>query len=167
VPKDRVIGTDPSVDTEVIGGSPIKLLMSKGPNTVEVPNVVGLTTEKALAQIEALELTANIQQSDSDAPSGDVVTQTPSAGVKLKKGKQVTIFVSSGTLQVPDVVGEPKALAIKNLKKAGLKPVVRTDTSAPPEQAGLVTNQFPIGGSTATRGSTVQISVGQPAAPTP
>ncbi len=167
VPKDEVIGTEPAAELEVTSGSAVKLLISKGQNRSEVPDLVGLPTEQAVAQIEAAGFSASVTEREDTAPPGEVVAQTPTAGQMSKPGTQVTIFVSSGTLQVPDVVGLPKQAATRALKKAGFKPAVRTDTSAPPEQAGLVTNQFPLGGSTARRGTTVQISVGAPAEPTP
>ncbi|MGZ5325414.1 MAG: Stk1 family PASTA domain-containing Ser/Thr kinase [Solirubrobacterales bacterium] len=165
VPKGQVAGTEPAAGTSVEGGSTVTLLVSKGSNKVDVPSLVGLQQEQAVAQIEAAELTASIQQQDDTAPEGQVVGQTPTAGQKIKRGGQVTIFVSTGTLQVPNVVGLRKQAAVNALKKAGFKPVVATDPSAPPDQAGLVTSEFPIGGSTARRGTTVQITVGAPAAP--
>jgi beta-lactam-binding protein with PASTA domain/predicted Ser/Thr protein kinase len=168
VPEGLAVGTDPAAATGVETGSAVKLLVSKGPNAVEVPSVVGLTTDAAVKSIEAAGLTANIQQRQDTAPPGKIVAQTPTAGQKLKKGGQVTIFASSGTLQVPSVIGQTKQAAVTALKKAGFKPVVRLDTSAPAESAGLVTDQFPLGGTAATKGTVVQISVGAPPSqPTP
>jgi eukaryotic-like serine/threonine-protein kinase len=168
VPSGAVAGTDPSAGISVQTGSTVKLLISKGSNKVTVPGVVGLTTQAAVNKIQVANLTANIQQQQNSAPQGKVLSQSPVAGQQLMPGGQVTIFVSTGTVQVPNVVGSTKQAAISVIKQAGLKPVVSNDTTAPPAQAGIVTNQFPGGGSTATRGSTVQISVGQPAAtPTP
>jgi serine/threonine-protein kinase len=167
VPKGQVAGTEPAAGTSVEGGSTVTLLISKGSNKVAVPSLVGLTQEQAVAQIEAAELTASIQQQDDTAPEGQVVGQTPTAAQRIKRGAQVTIFVSSGTLQVPNVVGLSKQSAVNTLKKAGFKPIVAPDPSAPPDQAGLVTSEFPIGGSTARRGSTVQITVGAPAETVP
>ncbi len=158
----RVIGTEPAAATQVAGGSTVKLLVSKGSNQLDVPNLVGLSTEDAVAQIEALELSANIQQTEDPAPVGRVLSQTPSPGQKVKKGAQVTIFVSTGTMAVPNVVGTARESAVTTLKKAGFKVTVTLDSAAEPSQSGLVTSQFPIGGSGAPRGSTVQISVGAP-----
>ncbi len=165
VSKGSVIGTEPAAGIQVAGGSTVKLLVSKGSDKVDVPAVVGQTTEQAVSAIETAELTASIQQRVDAAPEGQVVAQTPTGGQKLKRGGQVTIFVSSGTAQIPNVIGAGRQTAVSLLKKAGFKPVVGTDPSAPPEQAGLVTKQFPLGGSSATRGSTVQISVGAAAPP--
>jgi serine/threonine-protein kinase len=162
VAKGLVFGTEPAVGTGVQAGQTVTMLISKGANTVTVPGVVGLTQEQATARIQQAGLTAIPQQRPDPTTAGKVVAQSPSAGQELKKGGAVTIFVSTGTLQIPNVVGQTKQAAVASLKQAGFKPVVTLDTSAPPESAGLVTTQFPLAGSAATRGSTVQISVGAP-----
>jgi len=162
VPKGLVAGTDPAAGISIQGGSTVKLLISKGSNKVTVPSLIGQKQDSAVTQIETAGLTANIQQQNNTAPAGQVLAQTPTAGQMLKPGGQVTIFVSTGTLQVPNVVGLTKSAAVNTLKKAGFKPVVSTDPAAPAEQAGLITSEFPVAGSTASRGSTVQITVGAP-----
>jgi eukaryotic-like serine/threonine-protein kinase len=163
VPEGRVAGTDPAAGTNVETGSPVKLLISQGSNKVEVPSLTGLKSEQAIARLEAAGLTAVPQQRDDPgAPPNQVVGQTPTAGTEVKHGSQVTIFVSSGATQIPNVVGMTKQEAVAALKQAGFKPVVRPDTEASPEQIGLVTDEFPLGGTSAVRGSTVQITVGAP-----
>jgi serine/threonine protein kinase len=162
-PEGRVAGTDPAAGTNVETGSPVKLLISQGSNKVEVPSVTGLKSEQAIARLEAAGLTAVPQQRDDPtAPPDEVVGQTPTAGTEVKAGAQVTIFVSSGAAQIPNVVGMTKQEAVTALKQAGFKPVVRPDPTAPADQVGLVTDEFPLGGTSAVRGSTVQITVGAP-----
>jgi eukaryotic-like serine/threonine-protein kinase len=165
VPKGRVIGTEPAAATGVESGSTVNILVSQGSNRITVPSVIGLQSDAAVTRVEDAGLTAQIQQRDDPAAPGKVVAQTPTAGQQAKKGAQVTIFVSTGSAQVPNVVGLSKQAAVNAVKKAGFKPVVRLDSSAPPEAAGLVTDEFPLGGTSAVRGSTVQLSVGA-AAPT-
>ncbi|MDX6617486.1 MAG: eukaryotic-like serine/threonine-protein kinase, partial [Solirubrobacterales bacterium] len=162
VAKGLVFGTEPAVGTGVQAGQTVTMLISKGANTVAVPGVIGLSQEAATARIQQAGLTAIPQQRQDPSPPGKVVAQSPTAGQELKKGGAVTIFVSTGTLQVPNVVGQTKQAAVAALKQAGFKPVVSLDSSAPPESAGLVVDQFPLAGSAATRGSTVQISIGAP-----
>jgi beta-lactam-binding protein with PASTA domain/predicted Ser/Thr protein kinase len=165
VPKGRVIGTEPAAATGVESGSTVNILVSQGSNRITVPSVIGLQSDAAVTRVQDAGLTAQIQQRDDPAAPGKVVAQTPTAGQQAKKGAQVTIFVSTGSAQVPNVVGLSKQAAVNAVKKAGFKPVVTLDSSAPPEAAGLVTDEFPLAGTSAVRGSTVQLSVGAAAPP--
>jgi serine/threonine-protein kinase len=164
VPKDRAIGTEPGPGTEVPTGSAVTLLISKGTNQVAVPFVVGLQTDEALAKLNDLELSVNVVQRDDDAPQGEVVDQSPEAGELVKKGAQVTIFASTGIVQVPSVVGLPRQEAVTELKAAGFRVAIREDTTAAPEEDGLVIDQFPPQGSRTQRGDTITIVVGAPPA---
>jgi len=167
VPKSRVIGTEPDAGTRIQQGSVVELLVSRGSNRVEVPAVVGATEQSAIDAIEAAGLSANVVQRDDEAPEGQVVSQTPSAGQLVEKGSQVTIFVSTGVVVVPGVIGEPRRRAVTTLKRAGFNVNVEEDSTASPEEEGIVTDQFPPGGSRGRRGDTVTVVVGDPPPPPP
>jgi beta-lactam-binding protein with PASTA domain/predicted Ser/Thr protein kinase len=168
VPKDRAIGTDPGVGTEIATGTTVKLLISKGSNLVEVPTLTGLTTEEALSRLDAAELGSSVVEREGDAPAGEVVSQSPPAGKQVKRNSNVTIFVSSGAVSIPDVVGSTQSSATRTLKKAGFTVVVQESETSSPDQVGRVIQQFPPGGSRGQRGDTVTITVGTaPSAPTP
>jgi len=170
VPEDRVIGTEPAAGTLVQGGSTVQLIVSRGTNRIEVPSVLGLQTQAALRALEAAELTGNVVQRDDDAPAGEVVGQSPTAGQRVRPGTQVTIFVSTGTISVPDVIGEPRKVAVTALKRAGFSVSVNEETTTDPGEDGVVLDQFPPAGSRGQRGDTVTISVGvfeEPPPPTP
>jgi serine/threonine-protein kinase len=162
VPAGRAIGTDPEAGTEVSGNTTVTLLVSRGSNRVTVPDLTGLQEEAALAALDAAELSGNVSERDSDAPEGQVVGQSPGAGRRVKRGSQVTIFVSSGAIVVPDVIGEARKQAVTDLKRAGFSVAIQEDPTAAPEEEGLVTGQFPPGGARGQRGDTVTIDVGAP-----
>jgi beta-lactam-binding protein with PASTA domain/predicted Ser/Thr protein kinase len=160
VPKGLVTRTDPAAGTEISVGSTVKLVVSSGTAKSTVPDLVGSQLDPALAELESAGLTANVVQQDVSAPAGEVVDQAPSAGTKVKKGSQVTIFVSSGAVVLPDVIGEDRSTAVKRLKKLGLVVVVRIDSTSPPEDFGLVVDQYPSAASRVQRGDTVTLTVG-------
>jgi serine/threonine-protein kinase len=160
VPKGLVTRTDPAAGTEISVGSTVKLVVSSGTAKSTIPDLVGSQLDAALAELESAGLTANVVQQDASAPAGEVVDQAPSAGTKVKKGSQVTIFVSSGAVVLPDVIGEDRSTAVKRLKKLGLIVVVRIDSTSPPEDFGLVVDQYPSADSRVQRGDTVTLTVG-------
>jgi eukaryotic-like serine/threonine-protein kinase len=162
LPRGRAIGTEPAAGTEIARGTTVKLLVSRGTDKVEVPSVIGLQTDAALAAMDQAELNTNVVQRDDEAPVGEVVDQSPPGGELVKRGASVTIFVSTGVVQVPGVVGLQRQEAVNTLKRAGFRVAVRLDPTADPDEDGLVTDEFPPGGSRAQRGDTVTLVVGAP-----
>jgi eukaryotic-like serine/threonine-protein kinase len=167
VPSDTVqdgfaIRTVPRAGTEVERGTRVRLFVSSGAEQVSVPDVVGQTRETAETEIEETGLEVSVQQSESDQPVGEVVSQSPSPGTKLDRGERVTITVSSGpeTVDVPSVVGLPAGQATAQLRAAGLTPVRRERSVSDESQDGMVVEQQPGGGSEADRGDSVVIIVG-------
>ena len=167
VPEGRAIGTEPAAGAQVATGSPVTLTVSRGSNRITVPDVVGLDAQDALSELSAAELTGNIVQREDEAPANEVVGQSPTAGAQVKRGAQVTIFVSTGAISVPGVVGQPRGNAVTTLKRAGFSVSVSEQSTDDPSQDGRVINQFPPGGSSASRGDAVSIVVGRAAAPAP
>jgi beta-lactam-binding protein with PASTA domain/predicted Ser/Thr protein kinase len=165
VPKGRVIGTEPAAGTQLSTSQVVTLLISRGTNRVEVPDVVGLDDQAALAALQSAGLAGILVQRDSTEPEGQVLSQSPSAGNLIARGSQVTIFASTGAITVPDVLGQPRRAAVTALKRAGFTVAVTEETTEDPTEVGMVLSEFPPGGSRGRRGDTVTISVGV-AAPT-
>lgn len=160
IPEGRAIGTDPGAGFSVNTGQTVKLIVSRGSNKVEVPSVIGLQDDQALARLQSAELAGTVVQRDSDEPAGKVVAQSPSAGKLVRSGSAVTIFVSSGAISVPNVLGQDRAPAVTALKRAGFVVAIDEQPTTDVTQSNRVLNQFPPGGSRGQRGDTVTISVG-------
>jgi eukaryotic-like serine/threonine-protein kinase len=92
----NVIRTNPPAGTSAPKGSEVILVVSKGPRTFPMPNVVGLTKEEATAQLEALGLSVNtvFLPPSPGSPPDIVVYQGPAQGTSVHAGSQVTIYVS-------------------------------------------------------------------------
>jgi eukaryotic-like serine/threonine-protein kinase len=165
VPRGGVIGTSPPAGTQLSTAQAVSLLVSRGANTVTVPDVVGLDDQAALAALGNAGLSGTEVQRDSTEPQGKVLSQSPAAGKQVGRGSQVTIFASTGAITVPDVTGQPRKAAVTALKKAGFTPAVTEENTTDATQVGVVISEFPPGGSRGQRGDTVTISVGV-AAPT-
>ena len=157
-----MIGTSPPAGTQLSTGQAVTLLISRGTNTVIVPNVVGLDDQAALAALGNAGLSGTEVQRDSTEPEGKVLSQSPAAGKQVARGSQVTIFASTGAITVPNVVGQhAEGGRRRALKKAGLRR--RGDRARPRPtrpRSGVVISEFPPGGSRGQRGDTVTISVG-------
>jgi len=89
VPSGTVVGTDPAAGQGVNRGSQIAVHVSKGPEMVPVPNLVGMTLEAAQAQLQAKGFEVDTQ---SYLPGRLVRAQSPAANTSVTKGTQVTLF---------------------------------------------------------------------------
>ncbi len=85
-----VIDTDPAGGGKAQPGSTIKIIVSKGPDVVTVPNMRGLTLDAASAQLQAAGLTSAV--SGAYRPGAKVRAQDPPSGVVVKRGATVTLF---------------------------------------------------------------------------
>ncbi|MHB1808193.1 MAG: Stk1 family PASTA domain-containing Ser/Thr kinase [Solirubrobacteraceae bacterium] len=89
-----------------------------------VPNVQNKPVAEARAILKRDHFVASTKTaSNASVPAGNVVTETPSAGSKLKRGSTVTLVVSSGrgTSTIPKVTGLSEHDAGEALHKAKLK----------------------------------------------
>ncbi len=100
-----VIKTDPARTTVVAEGAEVIVYVSTGKATkmIDVPNVVGLTEEKAKSDIEKSGLTVETETRDlssgeKEYPKGYVIAQDPDANSseKVPEGTTIKIYVSSG-----------------------------------------------------------------------
>jgi beta-lactam-binding protein with PASTA domain/tRNA A-37 threonylcarbamoyl transferase component Bud32 len=91
VPKDAVIDQSPTAGKSVARGTVVTLRVSKGPQTVTVPDVRGEKISRAISELEALGLKATVQHVRGG--HGDVVLdQDPAPGAKVRVGTTVTLL---------------------------------------------------------------------------
>jgi serine/threonine protein kinase len=122
VPVGEIISTDPPATTRVAEGEVIRVYVSQGKASVDVPRVENLSAEAAVAAIEAAGLTfaATNQENHASIPAGTVIRSDPESGSSAKQGDPVTLYVSSGNVSVPDVTGEPIGTASATMRDIGL-----------------------------------------------
>ncbi len=106
------VPAQPSLVTgmEVVQGTVIAVVVSKGPEPRVVPQLVGLDIEAAKAALVALQLTM-VKTDDvfSDVPIGAVAQQSVAAGGTVDRGGSVSIALSKG----PDLVVMPNLSGLK------------------------------------------------------
>jgi serine/threonine-protein kinase len=93
VPSGQVISLAASADPLPEAGS-VSLTVSKGPEFVTMPNVVGETVAAARNALQALGLTVVIDTDQLSSRYGivKVSRQTPAASSRVRVGSEVTIF---------------------------------------------------------------------------
>lgn len=106
VEKGKIISQKPKAGESVRTNEPIRLVISKGPEMVQMPELVYLTREEALKKLEKAGLQAEIATEYSEqAAEGLVIRQSVETGAKTAKGSSVTITVSLGKASVQQSSG--------------------------------------------------------------
>ena len=164
-PAFSVISQDPEDGLKVKEGVTVQLVVSQGPEQVEVPRLEGATRQEAeqrLAQA-GLALGDISTRPDDVVEEGRVVAQNPAAGSRQEKGGQVSLILSSGKelIPVPTVVDVDRETAETRINEAGLKTQVETTCDASQTEDRVI-DQQPAPGTRVKEGETVTIVLNQP-----
>ena len=160
IPQGRIASQLPLAATRVLHGSSVTLTLSQGPGDTTVPaTIIGQTLINAQAIISAAGLfVSQTTPVDSSQPPGTVLAVTPTPGSVLPAGSPIQLQISSGSLQVPSLVGLTGIQALATLTEAGF--LVRTVNAYDATQpVGNVLAQAPAAGTTQNIGSYVTITL--------
>jgi serine/threonine-protein kinase len=162
-----VVDQNPQANERVSQGSKVTLSVSSGPNTVEVPDVAGFTVEEATARLREVNLSVagTDQVNNTDVERGKVVETSPTSGQTVNVGSAVTLKVSSGKVEVPDVVGMTRDEAARTLSDLGFRTKTTYVESDKPEDTVL--SQSIAKGKLSDYGTQITLRVARPAPPTP
>ncbi|MDP2014299.1 MAG: Stk1 family PASTA domain-containing Ser/Thr kinase [Actinomycetota bacterium] len=158
-PAGTIAGTRPAAGSEVKRGSSVDLLVSKGPEPVQIPELIGKKQQGATAALKSLGLDADITRTYSESVAkGRVMSATPGAGTTVNSGTSVELIVSDGPppVVVPKLIDMRRRDAIAALTRLGLKAKVISGQATP---LNRVYSQNPAAGTEIPKGSTVTISV--------
>ncbi|MFO7690605.1 MAG: PASTA domain-containing protein, partial [Cryobacterium sp.] len=113
VPRDEVIRTAPPTGTIVRPSESITVFISTGAQPTDVPNVTNQTLTDARASVRAAGLVpGSVTLQNSPTVTADVVIGTdPEAGSEEQVGYTVNFVVSSGSVRLPDMTGQPLSAA--------------------------------------------------------
>jgi eukaryotic-like serine/threonine-protein kinase len=164
VDKGKVIETSPAEGQQLTRGTTVTLVVSKGPQQVAVPNVVGRNRDDAEQSLRNAGFQVSVdEREDKSHDPGTVLEQNPPAGAKLSKGGTVTLTVAKAPPQVrvPDVVDQPFADAKTALKAAGFHVKRHLQPVDSQDRDGVVLDQTPGADQKADQGSLVTLSVGR------
>ncbi|RKS74080.1 serine/threonine-protein kinase [Motilibacter peucedani] len=157
VPAGQVASSSPVAGASLLHGKPVALVLSKGPQPVAVPKLVGSTLEDATTALTALRLeVASTEDYSETVPDGTVISQATPAGTSVLPGTSVAVVVSKGPplVKVPGVVGKTRGSAVAKLQAAGFKV-----TTSGVDILHLVLFQSRKGGSMVPKGTTIHLTI--------
>lgn len=160
----------PPATTVVTASTVVTYVVSTGPETIPLPDVVTMRGIDAEFQLRSLGFQVQVVSAPDRLSAGFVFRTEPPAGTPLRRGDTVTIFVSIGDkVRMPDVTGLPEEEAIRRVVAAGLtwsysdyqgcdKLGDLCNRYAP----GIVVSSIPRGGELVDRGTPVTLGVRAP-----
>jgi serine/threonine-protein kinase len=158
-PETFVFKQQPQPGSRENKGGSVTIYVSTGPPKTEVPDVVGKSSDDAIAALTDAKLRANAVTVPSDKPTGTVLAQDPPPGKKVVEETKVRINVSSGPkpIGVPNVVGVAFDSANGELQGLGFK-VTRVDVDSS-QAKNTVVSQDPAAGTFQPKGTPITLNV--------
>lgn len=159
----KVISQEPPYKEgeKVEEGSTIKIVVSKGPETIALPGFVGSTIEDVRETAKEIGINLKEENQSSDTvEAGYVIKQDTKEDVMVKSGDTVTVYVSTGVkkTKVPTVIDMDEGTAKATLSNANLKVNV-TYKSDESKTDGKVISQNIDQGKEVAEGTTIEIVV--------
>ncbi|MEU4095158.1 Stk1 family PASTA domain-containing Ser/Thr kinase [Streptomyces sp. NPDC026673] len=161
--KGRVASTDPGTGERIRDNGTVTITVSKGPERVKVPDVVGTTLAEAKQRLKTAGLSpATVTREFSDeVPRGRVISTDPGSGASRRPDSAVSLVVSKGVpVDAPDVIGQPLEDARQQLEESGLR--VRIDPRrvySDQADEGAVAEQSPGANTRLAAGDTVTLTI--------
>ena len=133
-----------------------------GSSGFSMPTVRGKSVAVATSTLDAkgLDVTGTRAKVSTTVTKTDVISTVPARGTTVKKGRHVTLVVSSGPaarVTVPTLKTHSYLTAVATLTSLGLKPKERLKSSTAP--SGTVLAQSPAAGTKVKTGATVTLTV--------
>ena len=165
VPKGEVISQEPDAGEEVAPKeAQLSFVVSKGPETVEMPYLIGYNERDARTELSSQGLGNNpikIEEVFNSAAEGAIIAQDPESGEEIVPGKtELTFTISKGleTETVPDVVNQSVANARKALQDAGFKVSTQEEYSDSVDKDRVIAAN-PAAGTVLEVGATVTLTI--------
>lgn len=171
VPAGQVVSQDPDVGKTVKSDRLVTIYVSKGGESIDMPDLAGLAKSAAIERLQKLGLNlGSVYEKDSSSEPGTVLSHDPTTGTKITRGQVVDLIVSRGEQKVEEVRVTQKVTRVPNVENAslsiaeegiegrGLK--VGSVTSQDSNQAeGTVISQYPSPDSEVELGSSVDLVI--------
>lgn len=166
--ENLIMDQKPEFNERIEPGGSVNIIVSKGEETIIIPNIIGLDFIEASNYLESLGLIvkstnkAPVTSTDITNETGKIIKIIPSPGTKVKANSLVEITISTNEplVLVPDLMNFSVEQAKSKLDLEGINyeiSYINTDYSV---QEGTVLGQNPEAGTYISPGSSVILSIG-------
>lgn len=161
----RVIDSNPAEGENIMRFQGVELVISRGPELFQMPDVTGMDTSAARQRLQQMQLSAPSvgQEYSQSVDEGQVISSKPAAGEQLTRKTATSLVVSAGPapVNVPSLVGLDEQAARGAVEELGLSLQVGEPVYSSDVPRGQVAVQDPAEGTVPAGGSiSVQLSQG-------
>ena len=145
----------------VAAGTKIKLVVSSGRKSLDMPDVVGKSESAGTSELEGYGLIVNKSYAhDENVKSGNIISQSIAKGQKIKAGTSVDIVISTGEelFKVPSVLGNKESNAVKALENQNFE-VIKIEAYSETVAEGCVISQSLAAGGEYKKGTQIVIEI--------
>ena len=169
-PAGVVLEQSPTAGVLLAVGTPINLVVSKGPEQIVLADYTGKRQFDAAFDLGKLGLTYEVEfEISEEVPQGFVIRTDPVPGTLLAPGTLVKVIVSDGppVSTVPNLAGMSVEQAQLTVSDAGFvfRIAAEKKLTDNPNLVGLVVEQFPGPGAAVAPNTVVQVYLGELAPP--
>lgn len=158
-----IIAQEPNPPMKVKTSTKIKVIISKGPKMIPIPNFVNKRKEDADLELQKLNLQVEYLYENNDYPNGIIFRQSISPKTEVSEDESITLWVSNGPeitpIEVRDYTGLLPSVA-EELIIADKLTVGETGTVINREKPnGVIVNQSPKPGDFVEEGTPIDLWV--------
>lgn len=165
IPENHIIFQDPEPGAEIKKDRDVKLIISKGTQTLSMPSLQRLSIQQARILLEENDLcpgTTSFTHSPT-ARKDEVIAQWPNPGATVQRGTCADLLISMGEMpiayQMPDLTGKPLASALSLIERHRLSLGEIKSVIQPKVPLDTVAEQSPPRGYRISSGQAVNISI--------
>ena len=164
VPEGSVVKQSPESkkDAKLNKGEKVKIILSKGPESIELENLVGKDISEVKKTLEKAGLVIKEEKENSaNVVENHIISQEPVAGTLVKSGDEIKLKISSGVkkTKVPYVTGMDEGTAKATLINANLKVNIVEQSGEDKDKNGKVLDQDMEKDTELPEGQTVTLTV--------
>ncbi len=158
IPGDCVYSQSPGANERISKGDTVFLVLSCGVEKKTMPNLVGYKKERAISRLEAMGVTVQETEVESNGNPGSVVRQLCSGevieeGAEISEGMVVTLEISTGRPDIydasgtmPDFTGKTYEEALEMARESHIYIYITQDSPDEKYDRGLIIGQqYPMG----------------------
>lgn len=166
--ENLIMDQNPEFNERIEPGGSVNIIVSKGEETIIIPNIIGLDFIEASNYLESLGLIvksinkAPVTSTDITNETGKIIKVIPSPGTKVKANSLVEITISTNEplVLVPDLMNFSVEQAKSKLDLEGINYEISYINKDYSVQEGTVLGQNPEAGTYISPGSSVILSIG-------
>jgi beta-lactam-binding protein with PASTA domain len=165
IPKNHIISQAPEPGSEIKQGRDVRLVISKGPYAVVIPNLIGMDLPMASIALEENDLhQGNLSYTyNSQRPKDEILAQIPVPGITDLRESPVELLISAGPrpqlIRMPELTGQGLEYAFDTIEKYHLTVGSINQVDEPAKPDNMVLEQSPAKGYPITVGSSIDLTI--------